>query len=540
MAGALLPAVTAFMIDRRNFLKSAAALGAANAFLPATASAQTTAPQAFDFAVLKGRARALAGAAYQPVPDVVPRTLANLNWDQLQAIRFQRDHALWAKDGLAFRLQFFHLGRGYRESIRMFEVVGGQERVIGYDPAMFDYQGSGIDGKALPADLGFAGFRINFQTDWELDIAAFLGASYFRAVGAEKQYGLSARGLAIDTGMDRKEEFPLFNTYWFERPVPDAKRLVIYALMDSPSVAGAYRFEIAPGDTLTMEVDAALYPRKSIERLGIAPLTSMYQHGENDRRMADDWRPEIHDSDGLAMWTGVGERIWRPLVNPPDLRVNSYLDENPRGFGLLQRDRQFDHYQDDGVFYERRPSLWVEPKNPNGWGKGAVQLVEIPTIDETSDNIVSYWNPLEKAQPGQELLYAYRLHWGAQAPYLPALAQAVATRTGIGGVVGFDRKYFSWRFVIDFAGGELAQLGAGAKVEPVISVSRGSVETTSARPQPQISGYRAIFDLRPLDNSNEPVDLRLYLRADGKPLTETWIYQWSPLSVTHKKHWIIP
>ena len=535
------------MLNRRTFLSSAVALGAGPLLAPlgALAAPEPGEPQAFDFAWLKGRARALAGEAYQAPPRELPAGLAEMSWDAHQSIRFRRAHALWASEPLPFRLQFFHLGRGYREAVQMYEVVGGQARRLDYDPEMFDYQGSGIDGQALPKNLGFAGFQVSFGPDWGSDVAAFLGASYFRAVGGEKQYGLSARGLAIDTGMNRPEEFPLFNTYWFERPAPDSRRLTIYALMDSPSIAGAYRFDITPGDTLTIDIDSALYPRKEIERMGIAPLTSMYQYGENDRRMGHDWRPEIHDSDGLSMWTGAGERIWRPLVNPPVLRVNSYFDENPRGFGLMQRDRQFDHYQDDGVFYERRPSVWVEPRGVEGrgWGKGAVQLVEIPTIDETSDNIVSYWNPADKVLPGTELLYAYRQHWGALAPQFPAVsasvADVVATRTGLGGVIGMDRKYFSWRFVVDFAGGGLAALDAKAVVEPVISASRGTVEVTSARVQPQISGYRAMFDLRPTDTSLEPIDLRLYLRREGQPLTETWIYQWTPPPEAERKRWII-
>lgn len=529
------------MVNRRTFLKSAVAFSATPIiFPPAAIAAGSDNLQPFDFAWLKGRARALAGSAYRAPPEVAPRALANLDWDQYQAIRFRRDHALWAGDTFPFRLQFFHLGRGYREPVQMYEVADGRARRIGYDAAMFDFRGSGIDPGSLPKDLDFAGFRINFHTDWDADVAAFLGAAYFRAVGGEKQYGLSARGLAIDTGLDRKEEFPLFTAYWFERPTRDAERLTVYALMDSPSVSAAYRFDITPGATLVMDIDAAIYPRKPIERLGIAPLSSMYQYGENDRRMADDWRPEIHDSDGLATWNGSGERIWRPLANPPGIRVNSYFDENPRGFGLLQRDRQFDHYQDDGVFYERRPGVWIEPKKVDnrGWGKGAVQLVEIPTVDETFDNIVTYWNPADRARPGQELLLSYRLFWGAQEPFPPALAQVVATRNGIGGIVGQKRRYFSWRFAVDFAGGGLALLGNKAKVEPVISASRGNIEIASARPQPQIAGYRAMFDLRPTDTLLEPINLRLYLRIDGQPLTETWIYQWTPPSTAERKHWI--
>lgn len=218
--------------------------------------------------------------------------------------------------------------------------------------------------------------------------------------------------------------------------------------------------------------------------------------------------------------------------------MNSYSDENPRGFGLLQRDRVFDHYQDDGGHYHQRPSLWVEPKisSNTGWGKGAVQLVELPAPDETFDNIVVFWNPADQPQPGQELLFSYRLHWGGRMPFAPTLAHVVASRTGIGGVVGRKRSYFSWRFAVDFTGGQLATVAKKASVEPVVSASRGEIEITSARPQVEINGYRTMFDLRPTDDSMEPIDLRLYLRIDGQPLTETWVYQWTPPPLAERKY----
>lgn len=522
-------------MQRRQVLKTLAALAAPGWYGPGTfAAAPRVAaelkplgkPQAFDYAWLKGQARALAGAPYHAPAKQIPDEVKKLDWDQYQAIRYRADHALWAPERLRFQVRFFHLGLFFMTPVRMHEVVGGQARELAYDPEMFDYGKSGMKGSRMPRDLGFAGFQVYFHTDLVRDIVAFLGASYFRAVGGEMQYGLSARGLAVDCGMDRAEEFPVFTSFWFERPAKDSGRLTVYALMDSPSVAGAYRFDINPAATLAMDVDAALYPRKPIERIGIAPLTSMFQYGENDRRAANDWRPEIHDSDGLAIWTGRGEWIWRPLANPASLRFNAYADENPRGFGLLQRDRDFDHYQDDGAFYDRRPSLWVEPKS--AWGKGSVQLVELPTADETFDNIVAFWNPAEKPRPGQELLYGYRLHWGARMPFGTSLAQVVATRTGIGGVIGQKRKYFSWRIVVDFAGANLSMIGKDVKVEPVISASRGEIEITSARPLHSVRGYRATFDLKPPDDSVEPINLRLYLRANGQPLTETWLYQWTP------------
>ena len=423
------------MISRRTLLKSVALLGLASRSSPAAAASAVThpaSPQRFDFAWLKGQARWRAQSPYQPARNLVPNTLSELDWDRYQSIRFRPEQGLWAGSNVGFQVRFFHLGLNFTTPVQMYEVVSAQARPIRYSPGMFDFQESGVNPRSFHGDLGFAGFRVHFHTDWDDDVVAFLGASYFRAVDGERQYGLSARGLAIDTGLERPEEFPVFESFWLERPDGATSRLTVYASMDSPSIAGAYRFDITPGSTLTMDVDAALYPRRAIERLGIAPLTSMFLYGENDHRVANDWRPEIHDSDGLAIWNGAGERIWRPLVNPVGVRVNSYVDEDPRGFGLLQRDRDFDHYQDDGAYYNRRPSAWIEPKvsGHRRWGKGAVQLVEIPTAEETADNVVAFWSPSDRARPGQELLVAYRIHWGARAAFEPAIGQVVATRSG--------------------------------------------------------------------------------------------------------------
>ena len=449
-----------------------------------------------------------------------------LDWDQYQAIRFRPEHALWADGDGRFKARFFHLGLYFRHPVRIYEVHDGRVRPVRYTPAMFDYHRSGLEQVTLPDDLGFAGFRVLYHTDPERDVAAFLGASYFRAVGQELQFGLSARGLAVDTGLGRAEEFPAFVAFWLERPAPGASALTVYALLDSPSVTGAYRFDIQPDATLRMDVDAALYPRRPIERLGIAPLTSMFQHGENDRRMARDWRPEIHDSDGLAMWTGHGEWLWRPLDNPSRLRFNAFQDNGPRGFGLLQRDRDFDHYQDDGAFYERRPSLWVEPRGD--WGRGSVQLVELPTEDETFDNIVAFWNPEAPPQPGQELLFGYRLHWGSTLPAAPPLARTVASRSGPGGNIGQARSPLARRFVVDFAGGALAMIAPRVDIAARIETSHGLIENTDVRRLEAIRGVRTSFDVRRDAAHAEPINLRLQLVVDGQPVSETWLYQWSP------------
>ena len=530
-------------MHRRELLRLSAALAAARLPLatPLAAYAAASAPRVerlgpparFDYAWLKGHARWLAGQPHKELSQDVPPQVRALDWDRYQAIRYREERGLWVAQRLPFQARFFHLGLYYPTPVQIHEVVDGRARKIAYSPELFAYgERSGLQGVSLPKDLGFAGFRVHHRTDFRRDVAAFLGASYFRAVGSEKQYGLSARGLAIDCGMNRTEEFPSFTAFWLQRPAPNARSVTIHALLESRSTTGAYRFDILPGATLVMDVDAALYPRKPIERIGIAPLTSMYQTGENDRRRALDWRPEIHDSDGLAMWTGAGEWIWRALVNPPALRFNAYADHDPRGFGLLQRDRNFDHYQDDGVFYDRRPSLWVEPRTP--WGKGSVQLVEIPTDDETLDNIVAFWNPAEPVRPGGELLFSYRLHWGSKMPFNPTLAHTVATRTGIGGIIGKRPNYFSWRFTVDFAGGTRPLLPKDAAIEAVVSASSGELERVVARVLAEQRGYRATFDIKPAA-SDEPVNLRMYLTMNARPLTETWLYQWSPPPLAERR-----
>lgn len=475
---------------------------------------------------LRETAQRLAQEPYVAPSDARPPWLAAMDYDDYQALNnFRIDHSLWAGGELPFQARFFHLGLYFHHPVSLYEIVNGVARPLDFSPEMFKY-GPRVKDK-IPeqvGNLGFAGFRVNARSDWDRDMFSFLGASYFRAVGASKQYGLSARGLAIDTGMERPEEFPAFRTFWLERPTVDSTALTIYALLDSPSITGAYRFVITPGEMTVMEVATWLFPRRAIERLGIAPMTSMFQCGENDRRQADDFRPEIHDSDGLALWTGTGEWIWRPLLNPHYVRVNSFIDDNPRGFGLLQRDRDFADYQDDVSFYHQRPSLWVEPVG--NWGKGMVQLVELPTADETLDNIVAFWNPAQPVQPGQTLNFSYRLYWGAQPPTRPMVAEVVATRLGSGGVPGQKKPVPMRKFVIDFQGGRLDQLPKDAKVEAVVAASRGEIRDVVARPIKESSQWRCHFDLSAAGSL--PVDLRCYLRDAEGALSETWLYQWSP------------
>jgi glucans biosynthesis protein len=518
-------------MTRRELIQRIFALAAWGAFHPlltaggAAHAGDKTDGIPFSRDWLRNEAKRLAAEAYAPPSANLPAWISGLDWDGYQSIRFKDDHALWNDDGLAFKAKLFHLGLFFKHSVSLHEVVEGTARPIHYSKELFDY-GKSVNVPAKVGDLGFAGFRVTTQDDWERDMFAFLGASYFRAVGGSKQYGLSARGLAVDTGLSRPEEFPEFRSFWLERPSQGSEFMTIHALLDSRSVVGAYTFVVKPGDTTLMQVETTLFPRKAIERIGIAPLTSMYQYGENDRRVANDFRPEIHDSDGLCLWTGADEWIWRPLVNPPHIRVNSFFDENPRGFGLLQRDRDFNSYLDDGVYYDKRPSAWVEPIG--SWGKGSVQLVEIATNDETFDNIVAFWNPLEPVRPGKELNFKYKLYWGATPPRQSGAAQVIGTRTGVGGIPGQKKTVESRKFVIDFRGGRLNELAKDAVVRAVVTTSRGSIVDTAARPIKELEGWRCNFDL--IVDGREPVDLRCYLSDAYGALTETWLYQWTPLA----------
>ena len=525
-------------IDRRSLLAGAAVLGAAG-FAPGLTSAAETSSaarrltfgeaSAFSFDILKEEARNLAAAPYraprQPAPEIVDR----IDYEAWGDIRFDTDYALYADGPGRFPVTFFHLGKFFQKSVEMNVVENGQARRIVYDHRYFTTP-PGSPAREMPDGAGFAGFRFQEARDGNLDWrrndwVAFLGASYFRAIGDLYQYGLSARGIAVDTALaDRPEEFPDF-TRIFIGP-EDGDAVTVHALLEGPSLAGAYKFVMMRQESVTMDIETALFLRQDIERFGIAPLTSMYWFSETRKPTAIDWRPEVHDSDGLAMWTGKGERIWRPLNNPPRTTASEFDDDNPRGFGLMQRDRNFDHYG-DGVHYERRPSLWVEPVGD--WGKGSVQLIEIPTDDEIHDNVVALWVPDAPATAGSEHHLHYRLTWAKDEPQPVQLGRCVATRLGNGGQPGQPRPKGVRKFMIEFLGGPLENLPFGVKPEPVLWASRGSFSYIFAEPVPDgVAGHwRAQFDLTA--DGEDPVEMRLYLRAGDQVLTETWLFQYHPL-----------
>lgn len=510
-------------ISRRFFVAGLLPLLAAEGGVLKQPSLNYAAPHPFSFQRLKNYAKFRSSQDYVPPGRPAPEVVRSINFDVAQKIRFRPEYALWANGPAPCPVRFFNLRETVGEPVHINLVKGDRAFPILYDPKYFDWGNTGLDRK-LPRDAGFSGFRVMNGRNIERDWLAFQGASYFRTSGSEDQYGLSARGVAVNTATASREEFPIFTNFWLEPGnTPDAP-ITIYALLDGPSITGAYRFYVRRDRGQIMDVHAELFARADIERLGIAPLTSMYWYSESNRHQGDDWRPEIHDNDGLCLWTGNGERIWRPLADPPGVQTNSYMDKNPKGFGLIQRDRNFENYQDDGAFYNRRPSVWVEPRG--AWGEGAVQLVEINTTDEIHDNIVAYWVPKKKLDAGKSMALDYRLYWQDPEPFMPrSIAHVVATRRGRAGIAG-SQGIPGVKFAIDFEGGALSNMAPRYDLKPTVTLSRGHVASTYSLKVVGTKRWRAVFDVVP--DGREPVNIRCVLQMAGKNLTETWLYQLFP------------
>jgi periplasmic glucans biosynthesis protein len=478
----------------------------------------------FDFESLRARAKALAAAPHEAPQSVVPEWLRRLSYDELRLIEFGGQNSLWLPEKLPFQVQFLHPGFLLDRVVHLWEVHGGNATAIPFRREHFHYRS--VKPGDVPETMGFAGFRLMFPLEGprarHSEIGSFAGASYFRFLSRGSAYGLSARGLALNTAALRgPEEFPRFSEFWLERPAPNAKTLNVYALLESESVTGAYRFAVTPGETTVVHVKATVYARDAVEVFGVAPLTSMFWHAENASAPTRDFRPEVHDSDGLLVHTGAGEWIWRPLQNPRVVRTAAFGDENPRGFGLLQRDRDFENYQDLEASYHSRPSAWVE--TVGNWGRGAVRLVEIPTTTEFDDNIVAFWVPEKLPPAGEPIEIEYRLHWTV-APQWPPAGFVRSTRHG-------KTAYYEpgmERFVVDFDGRQLQALKADARLEQVVWVGDGAkLNHASLQKNPLNGTWRLAFTVRP-DGTGRPVELRAYLKRGDEALTETWSYLWQP------------
>ncbi len=476
-------------------------------------------PVPFSAGLVRRLAQKLASRKYSPPALKLPKALEDLTYDQYRDIRFRPDQAVWRDEKLPFQMHMFHNGFFYKQPVKINLVENDESRKLLYSSDYYSF-GPSVQPPPPGYDLGFAGFRLHTpinRADYFDEMVVFQGASYFRAVAKGQHYGLSARGLAIDTAEPSGEEFPIFRSFWVEKPVPGATSVVVHALLDSPRTTGAYRFTIRPGVITEMDVEVTLYPRTNLARVGFAPLTSMFLFSASDRLGVDDFRPAVHDSSGLSIRNGQGEWLWRPLSNPASLQYSVFMDHSPRGFGLLQRDRRFENFEDLEARYERRPSVWIEPIGD--WGPGGVHLVEIPSKSEINDNIVVYWRPADTIPGGSEYVLNYRMQWCNAPMPPPDVAQVVATRLG----TGWDTD--TRLFVIDFVGGVLDQLAPETVPEPVIYTSHGRIINPVVQPNPETKGWRLSFELETGDA--QVVELRSHLANAKDVLSEVWVYRWT-------------
>jgi glucans biosynthesis protein len=502
-------------------------LGASAAPPPAhdgrAAGASVAADGPFDAETVAGLARKLAQAPFVPPAASAPDGLAKLTYDQYRDIQFRPSETIWVHPSHRFHLQVLSLGYLFTAGVEVAIVKDGWAQHLAYRPDLF------IAGDLVPLplpreDIGFSGFRLlhplNDPRRFD-EVAVFQGASYFRSLGRHQEYGLSARGLAVKVGDPGGEEFPRFRAFWIEEPRPRSASVTVHALLDSPSVTGAYRFEIRPGRDTVMLVDVALYPRVDLGEVGLAPGTSMYMFSPSERSGADDFRPEVHDSDGLLIVNGRGEQLWRPLANPTRLQISAFADSRPRGFGLAQRDRDPADYQDFESHFERRPTLWVEPVGD--WGEGAVVLAEIPSDAEIHDNIVAFWRPRLPIRAGGEHRFSYRLSWGGEPDVARSRLRIVRTAVGRADV---NAPTPLRRFAIDYAPSERQpSVGTCGVPTAAVTASAGKVHHVVVSENPLTRGYRVSFILDP--EKAELSELRLELGFQDSRCAEVWLYRWT-------------
>jgi periplasmic glucans biosynthesis protein len=511
-------------MNRRNFIKLASSFSLATALAGKPGWAQGTDPVVdpdeivFTEQWLFTKAQNLARAPYEAPKLQLPPELANLNNQQYQAIQYKTDSTVWKNEHLAHQIQFFHTGFQYKTPVEIRIIDGGKARNFKYSTSLFDFLAP-VGAPSAETQSGFSGFRAFTpltRPDAFEEYLVFQGASYFRAIATAQNFGMSARGICINTAQTAGEEFPVFRSFWIQKPAQGDRHLMLYALLDGPSLSGVYKFRVEPGRTTAMEVECTLFPRKPLDHVGIAPLTSMYYYGYADSTRPDDYRPNVHNSDGLLVWGGNGEWIWRPLVNPERLQYTAFADRNPKGFGLMQRERDFNAYQDIDAGFGSRPGVWIEPLGD--WGEGTIDLVELPTHSEIHDNIVSFWRPKSPLPETTSHYFRYRLHWNWDPPVRSTKAFVAETRVGTMG------KPENRLFVIDFVNDSSCN---GCNVGPFtadVHAGEGEIRNVSVRLHPITLGQRVTFEFRP---KTEQTDLRCQLRQNGEAISETWVYRWS-------------
>ena len=471
----------------------------------------------FDFEDVRQKAKRLSEQDYDGRDDL-PKSAAELNYDQYRRIQNRPASTIWPESANGFRVLLDPRGYLFTREVRIHLVEDGKAAQRKYAASDFDFQDLPLSEK-VKGSLGYAGFRVltvlNQAGKFD-ELVSFKGASFFRALGAGTVYGASARGLSIGTASAEGEEFPYFTEFWLVKPTSASPAITVYALMDGESVTGAFEFRITPGPETRIEVSAAFFPRREITSVGISPLTSMYFFSPHDlRKQADDFRPAVHDSEGLLIRMMNGERVWRPLINPQSLQISVLATDLPRGFGLIQRKRDLAAYADVEAEYHHRPNVWVQPTS--NWGNGHLALVEIPTANEYNDNIVVFWKPEAAWQPGKAYDLSYNMRWSLRPPAVSSVIPIAETRSG----KTPDKK--RQLFVIDYEPAEEALL---SNASASISTSNGLIHNPVVKRHPETGKTRLSFELS--TENADVAELRALLTKGGKPVSETWLYRWRP------------
>ncbi len=488
---------------------------------------------AFDFENVVKKAEELANAPHQPLPSI-PRFMRELNYREYQNIRFNPESSLWRDLSSRFQVMLICPGLYYGHPVAINIIEDGEVSPLPFKRELFTFGDEGL-ARRIPPDMGYAGLKLTYPLKGhgeQNQFMVFAGASYFRGVGRDNGFGLSARGLALNTGLPGGEEFPSFVEFWLEKPDAQAEAMVFYGLMDSPSLTGAYSFTITPGLITGVKVKAAIFPRSRLELLGMAPLTSMFYYGENTSRPPGEWRRQVHDSDGLLIHNGIsGEWLWRPLLNPKVLTMDYFSTQDVKGFGLLQRDDDFRDYLDPEARYHRRPSIWVEPGG--NWGKGHVVLVQLPTPDETNDNIVAFWSPALRPEPLQRFSYDYTLSIGDASVGGLSRGRVINTFVGDGNRIGGGSTPGAYRVIVDFAGNEMVPPGAEAKVTASVTAQEnGEIIDDYVEYIEENHSWRLSILAKP--HEKKPLMLRAFLKNGDQALTETWNYRLDANNDIHK------
>jgi periplasmic glucans biosynthesis protein len=468
---------------------------------------------AFDATLVLDAARQLAQRAFVPPNTALPEPFTALNAESYQAITHRPERRIWSDENVGYEVEPQHRGSIFTTPVLLSTVEQGLVKRIIYDPLRYNF------GKLTPAtalgDIGFSGFKLLQKGEQSVDFAVFQGATFYRSRARGQEFGAVARALAIKTGDPRGEEFPIFRAFWIERPGTDGV-IMVHAVADSESATAAFRFTLRPGDMTIIDTECTVFARIDIDHIGLGPIQGTYLFGPSRRRNADDVRPQVHDVHGLQMLNGRNEWIWRPLNNPEQLQISSFMDENPKGFGLVQRDRDFNAYQDDDNRFEMRPTIWMEPIGD--WGPGAIQLTEIPSNSELNDNIIAYWRPKDVLVAGSRSTFSYRQFWCWVTPERGTIAETIGFRVGRG---NSGRRR---RCLVEFGGENLAAVEA-AGIVMSLSASPGQILNSKLALNTARKSARITFELDP--GNEQACELRLVLTVGDKAITETWLYRWT-------------